>query len=144
MLVDKDGHILSTGYNGPAPGQTHCIDTPCAGAFHPSGQGLELCEAIHAEQNALMTCGDPRQVHVVYVTTAPCIHCTKMLLRTRATAVYFMDDYPGSGKALWENSRRAWIHYLSPLIEALGHLEKSHNLGPGYLKAITTASVREF
>ena len=54
VLVDINGRVLSMGHNGVAKGQVHCIDTPCPGANCPTGTGLEKCEAIHAEANALM------------------------------------------------------------------------------------------
>jgi len=52
VLVNSRKHILATGYNGVASGMPHCIDEPCPGANYPSGEGLDKCEAIHAEQNA--------------------------------------------------------------------------------------------
>ena len=83
VLVNARGHVLSTGYNGVAAGVPHCnervLEAPsdvgllhagiigrrvtwphaCPGAGAASGTNLDGCEAIHAEQNALLQCRDP-------------------------------------------------------------------------------------
>ncbi len=82
VLVDDKGRVLATGYNGVASGRTHCIDTPCPGASASTGQGLDTCEAIHAEQNAILLLPDPWAVHTAYVTVSPCVSCIKLLLGT--------------------------------------------------------------
>src|SRR4051812_7976140 len=82
VLTDEHNRVLATGYNGPASGQPHCITSPCAGATLPGGTGLDSCEAIHAEQNALLQCTDVQRIANVYCTASPCIHCVKMLLAT--------------------------------------------------------------
>lgn len=82
VLVDKRGRVLSMGYNGVPSGRPHCTDTPCSGAHYPSGQGLEECQAIHAEQNAVVLLDDPLRVDTAYVTTTPCRSCIKLLLAT--------------------------------------------------------------
>ena len=56
VLTDRQGRILATGYNGVPRGCPHCIDVPCPGANAPAG--ADLCEAVHAEQNALLQCKD--------------------------------------------------------------------------------------
>jgi len=82
VLVDKRGRVLSMGYNGVPSGQAHCTDVPCPGAGFPSGHGLEKCQAIHAEQNAVVLLHDPWVVHTAYVTVTPCHSCVKLLLAT--------------------------------------------------------------
>jgi len=116
VLMDARGHILSTGYNGRAAGLPHCLDTggahdrACVGARHPSGTGLDLCEAIHAEQNALLQCRDVNQISTCYVTTAPCITCVKLLLNTSCRTIIFTDQYPHkASQVLWVESGREWL-----------------------------------
>jgi dCMP deaminase len=118
VLVDKDGHVLSTGYNGVAAGLPHCnseqpmlhldrsieITYPnaCAGAKSPSGTNLDSCQAIHAEQNALLQCKDVREVHTCYVTCSPCVTCVKLLMNTGCRRIVFGEVYPHSdAKNLW-------------------------------------------
>ena len=101
VIVDKRGRVLSTGYNGVAPGQIACTDKPCPGACLPSGQGLDLCEASHAEISALVTLEKPFEAHTIYCTTEPCVSCTKALLLTSIERVVYYDSYPISGRHLW-------------------------------------------
>ncbi len=109
VLVDKHKHVLATGYNGVASGVTHCTDEPCPGATCKSGEGLDLCEAIHAEQNAILQCKDAQQIRTAYITTAPCVTCTKLLLNTSCKTIVFLESYPNSGRKIWN---RSWIKYV--------------------------------
>lgn len=42
IFVDKNHHVLATGYNGVAAGLDHCTDSPCPGCGAPSGESLHL------------------------------------------------------------------------------------------------------
>lgn len=105
VLVDQNNRVLSIGHNGPARGMPHCTDAPCSGANCPSGTGLDLCQAIHAEQNALMFCSDIMKIKTCFVTTSPCVHCIKMLMNTSCERIIFAESYPNS-----ENSRDLWLN----------------------------------
>ncbi|MGA1047301.1 MAG: deoxycytidylate deaminase [Minisyncoccia bacterium] len=96
VLVNSKGHVIATGYNGGASGQEHCIDNPCKGADFKSGEGLDVCNAIHAEQNALLQCKDVYDIEYVYCTLSPCIHCLKLLLNTSAKHIVFGEKYVDS------------------------------------------------
>ena len=107
VLTDKHGRIIGSGYNGVPRGIAHCIDKPCAGATAPKGE--DLCQAVHAEQNALLTCRDPEQIATCYTTHAPCLRCTKMLLNTSCLSIiYANNDYETAAKDLWLSSKRSW------------------------------------
>jgi len=81
----------------------------CSGAAAESGTMLDSCEAIHAEQNALLQCQDVRQIHTCYVTTSPCVTCTKLLLNTSCQRIIYQLPYPQpEAKALWEKAGRTW------------------------------------
>lgn len=95
-LVDQNNHILGTGYNGGPKGAPHCIDQPCSGAGFESGSHLGRCQAIHAEQNALMQCKDVMSIHTLYTTTFPCEHCFKMIANTGCQRIVYYDEYPTS------------------------------------------------
>lgn len=116
ILVNQHFHVIATGYNGVAAGLTHCIDRPCAGASHPSGQGLDLCEAIHAEQNALLQCKDTQSIYATYCTSSPCITCVKLFLNTSCRYIYFNKDYPHKdAERLWKSKRgNTWLHMSLP------------------------------
>lgn len=122
VLLDQRGHVLSTGYNGVAPGEAHCneplpmIVNPqifpyaCPGASAASGVNLDGCYAIHAEQNALLQCRDPWQIHTCYTTTSPCMTCVKLLLSTSCQRVVFIEEYLAQPqpKELWVKAGRSW------------------------------------
>lgn len=109
VLVNERRHILATGYNGVARGRVHCISSPCAGSNFASGHGLDKCEAIHAEQNALLQCRDVYAVDTVFCTHSPCITCTKLLLNTGAKRIVFANEYPhAEARAMWMGDGRKW------------------------------------
>lgn len=131
VLVNERRHVLATGYNGVASGLPHCnheevrrfhpapgapvevtthYDHACAGAFAPSGQSLDRCEAIHAEQNALLQCQDVFTIHTAYVTASPCVTCVKLLMNTSCRRIVFDEEYPhGEARTLWERAGREWV-----------------------------------
>lgn len=113
VMVNSRNHIISTGYNGVARGQDHCTDKPCPGADMESGTGHDVCEAIHAEQNALLQCNNVWAIADCYTTTAPCMACTKLLLNTSCTRIFFKEGYEvhSEAKELWERAGRSWIQY---------------------------------
>ena len=126
VLLDAKGRVISTGYNGVAAGQPHCNDeasakvvvmgehhvvtnhpNACPGSALPSGTGLDACQAIHAEQNALLQCRDVDRVHACYSTASPCVTCTKLLLNTGCEHVFFDEEYPQpEARELWLKSGR--------------------------------------
>jgi len=109
ILVSNRGHILATGYNGVPSGFPHCLDKPCKGATASSGKSLDDCLAIHAEQNALLQCSDVNLIKTAYVTTSPCITCTKLLMNTSCGRIVFLEEYPHSrSKEIWQGE---WTRY---------------------------------
>jgi dCMP deaminase len=105
VLVDRRGRVLSTGYNGVASGRPHCnAGFPCPGAHFKSGQGLDKCEAIHAEQNAILLLQDPWVVHTAYISTSPCLSCIKLLLGTSAKRIVCRELYAHADAIQWWKS----------------------------------------
>lgn len=114
VLLSSSGHVMSTGYNGPASGRPHCTDDPCPGSTYPSGQGLEFCEAVHAEINALIQCPDHQNIGTAYVTTFPCLSCIKSLLNSSCRRIVYLDDHPHTPPAL-----KMWLG-AGRLVDKLG------------------------
>ncbi len=84
----------------------------CAGARAESGQSLDLCQAIHAEQNALLQCRNIYDIDTAYVTTMPCATCTKLLLNTSCRRIVYQEEYAQTeGKAMWMAAGRVWEKY---------------------------------
>lgn len=115
VLYSEQGLVLATGRNGTPRGTPHCIDTPCPGADYPSGQGLEFCDAVHAEINALIQCSNTEHIHTIVCTESPCIFCIRALLNTSCKEILFINEYPHpESKAKWEKAGRIWRHYNGP------------------------------
>jgi len=129
VLISSRGHVLSTGYNGVPRGHTHCIDVRCPGAALPSGTGLDICEAIHAEQNALLQCKDVDQIDTAYVTAMPCMTCMKLLLNTSCRRIVYVSDYPHQeAKQLWIKNGRIIISTAEALSQSAGSKEDRYRL----------------
>lgn len=106
VLVDERRVIIGTGFNGPPHGFPHCRyveSARCPGAGAPSGQGLDQCLALHAEQNALAHCSDKQRIHTCYTTVSPCASvCIKELLQTSCRRIVFLEEYSQpEAKILW-------------------------------------------
>ena len=111
IFVNKKNHVIATGYNGNPSGFTHCTDKPCAGAKSKSGTDLDKCEAIHAEQNALLQCKNVYDIDRVYTTLEPCIHCVKLLLNTSTQQIIYGEKYVHDlARNLWESSGRGYTY----------------------------------
>src|SRR4030067_1405064 len=103
-LIVKDRVIVSTGYNGSPRGMTNCIDTGKCTRKElniPSGERYELCEAVHAEQNAIIN-GSPERMKdaVIYIAGfeengdsadgIPCKLCNRMIRNARIKEVVYL------------------------------------------------------
>jgi dCMP deaminase len=120
VLLNARGHVLSTGYNGVAAGLPHCNEEnkfgeqqypfSCTGAQAESGKDLDLCQAIHAEQNALLQCRDVHEIDACYVTTSPCITCIKLLLNTSCRQICYHELYSHLvAEDIWLKAGRTWM-----------------------------------
>lgn len=98
VLVNANFEIIGTGYNGAPRGAPHCEVTGCVrqNLSIPSGTELALCRALHGEQNAIMQArghGIETKNSVLYVTTFPCVTCTKMIIQCGIKKIYHAEPY---------------------------------------------------
>lgn len=103
VLVDSGGKILSTGYNGAPREFLNCCDSqngPYCEGRSVSGGGYGKCVAVHAEQNALLQCANVEAIHTCYVTTAPCVHCAKILMNTSIMVLMYSQGHDDAERAL--------------------------------------------
>lgn len=129
VIVDYNNHVLSTGYNGSPKWAPHCIDKPCKGMSSPSGSGLDLCDAIHAEENALLQCRNTQDIAKIYTTTFPCIHCFKLICNTSCTEVIYHDEYAAHQNLVEElNSKMQHPIKFRRLLNATGPLHAATEL----------------
>lgn len=98
-VAEKHQRVVSSGYNGPAAGQPHCV--PCALDEYRRKHGrknFSVCPAVHAETNCVITAavvGTAIAHSVMYITKRPCDDCLKMLQNMHLSAVVYMDDKTG-------------------------------------------------
>lgn len=85
----------------------------------PSGQGLELCRAGHAEANAIIQCakhGISCEGATLYATTQPCVFCSISIIQAGIKKVIFKGEYPtGLGQQLFEEAGIEYIKYEDAL-----------------------------
>ena len=98
-VIVKDGNVVSTGYNGAPIGVEHCLDVGCIRnkLNIPSGTQHELCNAAHAEQNAIVQCayhGKSSKDSTIYINAQPCIICAKMIINAGIKKVIYKGEYP--------------------------------------------------
>ena len=89
-VLVRDRRILATGYNGAPEGLPHCLDVGC---LIVDGHCVRT---LHAEQNALLQAavhGVSTEGATIYVTSEPCLQCTKMLLNARVRRIVYRDAY---------------------------------------------------
>jgi len=87
-IAVRDKHILTTGYNGAQAGDKDCLELGCIRdeLGIPSATRVEICRAIHAEQNVIIQAGlhgVSLEGSTVYCTHTPCVLCAKMLVNAK-------------------------------------------------------------
>ena len=97
-VISKNGKIVSTGYNGAVKGAVHCLDKGCIRnkLGIESGTKIEICDAVHAEQNAIIQAGSNTEGGTLYVNGTPCITCSKMMVNAGIKKIVIPknDSYP--------------------------------------------------
>jgi len=91
VIVNGDNRIIATGYNGSVGSKT----PQCDDIGHVMRDG-HCIATLHAEINCVAYCareGIPLKGSKIYVTHFPCLNCTKALIQSGITKVYYLDDY---------------------------------------------------
>ncbi len=86
-LIVKDNMIISDGYNGTPSGfENICEDE----------NGITRPYVLHAEANAITKVaksGNSSAGGTLYVTAAPCIECSKLIIQAGIRRVVYKDEY---------------------------------------------------
>lgn len=87
-LLVKNRMIISDGYNGTPAGFENICEDELTGKTKPY--------VLHAEANAITKVaksGNSSEGATLYVTTAPCLECAKLIIQAGITRVVFKEDY---------------------------------------------------
>ena len=101
-LLVKDRMIISDGFNGTPAGFENICEDPSTGKTKPY--------VLHAEANAITKVaksGNNSDGATLYVTDAPCMECSKLIIQAGIKRVVYMIEY--SVKDGIELLRRAGI-----------------------------------
>ena len=85
-LLVRDNRIIAQGYNGFLPG---CQHKSIVRDNHEQA-------TVHAEQNAICDCakrGVSCNNSVAYISHYPCLICTRLLLASGISKIYYINDY---------------------------------------------------
>ena len=97
-VIVQSNHLISTGYNGTPRGVKNCFAggcPRCAGTVK-SGEHLEECLCVHAEQNAICQAalhGHAIEGATIYVTISPCLTCAKLIINSGIQEVVYAGEY---------------------------------------------------
>ena len=96
-VIVKDKRIISTGYNGAPSGCKHCGETGCLREklAIPSGERVELCSALHSENNAIPQAaysGTSVKDATIYITCPPCYMCSKQIMSAGIKEVVYKGE----------------------------------------------------
>jgi dCMP deaminase len=86
-LMVKDERIISDGYNGTPAG----FDNVCEDAHN-----VTLPWVLHAEANAITkvaASSNSSQGATIYITSAPCIECAKLIIQAGIRRVVYSSSY---------------------------------------------------
>lgn len=103
VIVGEGHRVVSTGYNGVAPGRTGCLSGACPRGLRgygivPEGvpydeEGVGFCIATHAEVNALIQAWPGSlESASIYVTCEPCVQCYKIIANTPVRRIVYPDS----------------------------------------------------
>lgn len=98
-IITKDNRIVSVGYNGTASKIGNCYKGECPRCWSNlrSGEDLDKCICIHAEENALLEAGRKKCIGgKIYSTVLPCLTCAKHIIQCGITEVVYDGDYDSS------------------------------------------------
>lgn len=90
-VIVKDDTVISYGYNGmPAGWDNNCED------ILEDGTTKTKPEVLHAESNAIAKLARSHNSGVgadIFVTTAPCLDCAKLIYQSGISRVWYGDQY---------------------------------------------------
>ena len=107
-IAVKNERIIAEGYNQTLLGEKYCQYGECYREKNhlSGGREIEKVCSIHAEQNLIASAasaGVSLMSSILFVTTFPCLVCTRSIVKAGFKKVVYMSSYASNeGKALLE------------------------------------------
>lgn len=93
-IVNKDKHIVGTGYNGMPEGTD---DNIAPWQREGSFENTKYAYVVHAELNAILNSTENLKGCTIYVSLFPCNECAKAIVQSGIKEVVYEDDkYKGT------------------------------------------------
>lgn len=128
-IIVKNDQIISTGYNGAPRGRMNCSDSGQCNRDKmniPKGQRYELCRAVHAEANAIISasraeligsdiylaCHDAKTDEIDGIIE-PCMMCKRLIINAGISRVIVRqtkDEYKIIDVESWIDNDESIIH----------------------------------
>ena len=132
-IIVKDDTIVSTGYNGAPRGRKNCSDISVCMREKlgiPRGERYEMCRALHAEMNAVISaarertlgatmylcCTDP-VTHEILPGTCSCPMCKRVLINAGIETLIVREDK----ESYSVYAVRGWIEHDDSLSGEFGY-----------------------
>jgi dCMP deaminase len=103
VILDTSHRIVSTGYNGTAPGEPGCLLGSCprglaslteVPAYSRYDSGAGSCIAVHAEISAIQDAAPGRlRGSSIYVTREPCRWCDQTIVDAGIARIVWPSDH---------------------------------------------------
>lgn len=106
-ITNEQNEIIATGYNGAPKGMKDCLQY--GECIKERASNDALCPSAHAEQNALLQCRVPEQIHTIYTTLSPCINCIRIIMNTPCQRIVFLEQHKHQEPQLmWKGRWDKW------------------------------------
>lgn len=121
-VIEKNGVILGTGYNGTTSGQDHCTDVGLNRGWGVKVDGQFVFDSeedrvlhstwsdrneVHAEQNAIFFAARHGNTGLdgakMYVTLSPCPRCVNAIIQSGISTLIYCEEYDRN-EPDWANS----------------------------------------
>lgn len=99
-VLVRANRVVADGFNGNLPKHLHCDAGGCERCNDPnvkSGEQLERCVCVHAEQNIISYCaksGVTSHGTTLYLPATPCLDCFKLVVLSGIFEVVYDEPYP--------------------------------------------------
>ena len=115
-ILIKNNHVASIGYNR-VPTNTESCKT-CRRCSKHSGESLDICKAIHAEEAAIFEflkthTAEELKDCILYVSVEPCYHCAKLIADFQIKQVYAKRRYNSNYTATIFDEASVTLNILS-------------------------------